>query len=417
MNVADSRKVGEYFAARGWVEAEDPAEADVVFINTCSVRHHAEHKASSYLGRLALLRKKAPDMKIVFAGCMAERVKNTIQKRFPMIDLVIGAREIEDVPRILDEYLGAPCDEPVRTERNQHQATAYVNIVRGCENFCSYCIVPFVRGPEVSRPAGDILADIRRYADSGAKEIMLLGQNVNSYRAPDGKDFPALLRLVDAVDGIQRIRFMTSHPKDLSDAMIAAMGACLKVCHHVHLPLQSGSDAILAAMNRQYTSAAYLALVSKLRAALPGLTLTTDVMVGFPGETDTDFAATLSIMEHADFDFLYAFKYSPRPGTGAAAREDTVPTDIKESRLAALLERADIIAARKNAALIGTNLEVMVDERIPDGKAVGRTRGNKKVYFTSPDAAPGDIITVAITGCKTNTMEGTPCPCALEHAG
>ena len=415
MNVADSAAIGEHLRSRGGVATDLAQQADLVIVNTCSVRGQAEHKALSYLGRLALIKVKQPAMKVVFAGSMAERVKESIKKRFPFINLVVGARDIEYFPQLLDKFLGDMLDDRSVLSAATPQLTSFINIMRGCENHCSYCIVPTVRGPEKSRAVDDILADIRRMAAAGTKEVTLLGQNVNSYTsAGRGKtiiDFSDLLQMVNGIDGIDRIRFMTNHPKDFNDKLIETMSSCAKVCDHIHLPLQSGSDTILAAMNRKYTAGDYLTLANKLKHAIPRLAITTDIMVGFPGETDADFAATLRIIEHTDFDFLYAFKYSPRPGTPAAAGEDSVIRSKKEERLAILLEQADSIAARKNAKLIGTHQEVLVEEVTANGIAGGRTRANKKIFFAGESNLRGTLVSITVTGSKAYSLEGSFTSC------
>jgi tRNA-2-methylthio-N6-dimethylallyladenosine synthase len=367
MNTADSEEMAQPLKDRGFTQTADPEKADVILMNTCTVRDQAEHRAHSNLGRLGTWKNENPERILIVAGCAATLWGESIKKRYPYIDLVAPATQIEKFPELIESILKDRWDgkdetatafseirPPVAnlTESGDlfgTDQTAYVTIMRGCNYSCSYCIVPQVRGREVYRPLPDILEDVKKKAAEGLKEVMLLGQTVNSYyHRAEGKvlDFADLLREVDAVKGVERIRFMSPHPRHMKDRVIEAMRDSAKVCRHIHLPVQSGSDPILQRMNRLYTRSHYLSIIQKLRQAMPDILITTDLIVGFPGETDVDFAASLSLMEEAAFDGLFAFKFSPRPGTVAGAEPDDVPTDVKESRLQKVLALNKIIQRR-----------------------------------------------------------------------
>jgi tRNA-2-methylthio-N6-dimethylallyladenosine synthase len=407
MNAYDSGSMAAHLERCGFSPADEPGKADLVIVNTCSVRQMAEHKAASLLGRLSDLKEKRPELHVVLAGCMAERTRQSIRKRFPVVDLVVGATEVERFPELLAEIIAdlKPGTPSAADTAHPTLVTSFVTIMRGCENFCSYCIVPFVRGKEQSRPAQEILTEIAARAQAGTREVTLLGQNVNSYH--DGSiDFPELLQRVNGVPGLERIRFMTNHPKDASDRLIDAMRTARKVCEHIHLPLQSASDRVLSAMNRRYTYDEYKARVDRVRRGVPGISLSTDILIGFPGESDDDFRRTLDAVHTLEFDFLFAFKYSPRPGTAAMRMNDDVPLAVKEERLARILETEDGVSARKNAALRGTVQEVLVEGRHED-ICEGRTRGNKKVFFRSPDDLTGRLVHVTISDTKINSLTGT----------
>lgn len=433
MNVADSDFVESHLRSLGFKPAKDEKKADFVFLNTCTVRQQAENRALSYIGRLKFIKNKNAGMKVIILGCAAERLKKTLKTDFPIVDLVVGAKDIEHFPYLFDRVFGneivahqkskildsrlkpsgmtsqkklTPCPLPLTPT-----VSAFVTIMRGCGNYCSYCIVPFVRGPEKSRPLDEIISEIISLVKNGTKEVTLLGQNVNSYsghgsRVTSGKyDFSDLLAEVNKIKGIERIRFMTSHPKDLSDKLISAMTSLDKVCEHIHLPLQSGSDKILKKMNRGYISKDYLKLVSKLRKNIPEISITTDILVGFPGETKKDFKNTIDIIKKCDFDFLFAFKYSPRQGTSASKLKGDVAQDVKEKRLAEILKLANGISIKKNAKLIGTIQEALVCED-RNGIFVGNTRTNKKVFVVSNKNLLGKIVKVQIVESKINSLIG-----------
>ncbi len=422
MNVADSNTMASHLENRGFKHTESRAEADVIILNTCSVREHAEHKAMSFIGRLKPFKDAKPGLRIVVTGCAAERMGKKLRKKFPIVDLVVGAKQIDHFPEIFDNafpiqalpgFEAAPVRALLPSRAKESDEMAFVTIMRGCQNFCSYCIVPHVRGPEKSRSMSEVLVEVKAYAADGFKDVMLLGQNVNSYRAVEGGqtfDFPDLLARVNEVEGIERIRFMTSHPKDLSDRLIEALASLDKVCGHLHLPLQSGSDRILAAMNRKYDTAHYLHIAGKLRDRLPDISLTTDILIGFPGETEDDFQKTLTMIEKAGFNALFGFKYSRREGTASAAMAETVSEEEKDARLKRLLELADKISIRINSGLVGSVQQVLV-EKTDGALCTGRTRSNIKVFFPAPEGnnINGSIIDIKITLAKINTLVGELC--------
>ena len=370
MNVADSEEMAQPLKNRGFVAAPRLHDADLVLMNTCTVRDQAEHRADSNIGRLRVWKKRDPNRILIVAGCAASRWGDSIQKKYPFIDLVSPATQIEQFPEAVAKVLkkrwnwqretqegfpvaGGPWPEGRQIPDHGSQVTshgtdlfgddhtAYVTIMRGCNYSCSYCIVPQVRGREFYRPIPEILAEVRAKAAAGYKEVMLLGQTVNSYYWREALssvyDFADLLRAVDAIDGVERIRFMSPHPRHLTDRLIRAMADCRKVARHVHLPVQSGSDRLLLAMKRLYTRAEYLTIVDHLRAAMPGILITTDIIVGYPGESAADFETTLTLFRSVRFDGLFAFKYSPRPGTASAGEADDIADQIKEERLQRVL--------------------------------------------------------------------------------
>ena len=331
MNDLDSRKLYSEFARFGFQPTEEDRLADVVIVNTCSVRQKAQEKALSSLGRLCILKKSKPGLVIAVAGCVAQQDGAALAERFPGVDIVIGTHQLHRLGalvaqvrlkrRLLVETDFDDCIPFMDTVPDKDFLTpphrAYINIMQGCDNYCSYCIVPLVRGREISRDHAAVLDEVRLQAGRGVKEVFLLGQNVNSYAG--GLSFPELLKEIHAVDGIERLRFTTSHPKDVSPSLIKCFADLPKLCSHLHLPFQAGSDSVLKAMNRNYTYASYLKLIEELRRARPDMAFSADVMVGFPGEGEQDFQRTLELIEAVRFDVLYSFKYSPRPGTAAAA--------------------------------------------------------------------------------------------------
>ncbi len=365
MNTADSEEMAQPLQARGLTATARLQEADIVLMNTCTVREQAEHRADSNIGRLRPWKEKDPNRILIVAGCAASRWGDSIRRKYPFIDLVSPATEIEQFPEAIEKVLKERWnwDAETRaafdgeTERQSDgaalldspsprpsvppsffgsEATAYITIMRGCNYNCSYCIVPQVRGREVYRPMAQIIEEIHQKANRGQAEVMLLGQTVNSYHDRENgrpHDFADLLYAVNAVENVEQIRFMSPHPRYMRDRVITAMKECAKVARHVHLPVQSGSNCILDRMKRLYTREEYLSLVEKLRAAIPGLMITTDIIVGFPGETEADFAMTLSLIDVVQFNGLFAFKYSPRPGTASAELDDDVPNPVKEERL------------------------------------------------------------------------------------
>lgn len=430
MNAADSHEMGRHLLARGFSPAENAREADCILVNTCTVRQHAEDKAVSYLGRLAEWKEEGPRRVLVVAGCAAERLGEKLKKRFPFVSLVVGAKSIDRFQDLLEREVPHLAFDGVREEKDSwtgetridallpgENVSSFVTIMRGCNYACSYCIVPSVRGREIYRPAKSLLSEVRQKAALGVKEVMLLGQTVNSYRpavpnpGPDGKDvadFADLLRAVNAVPGVRRIRFMSPHPFYLNEKTAQAMADSENVCRHMHLPAQSGSDAVLKRMRRNYTRGEYLKKMDVLRRAAPGIAVTTDLIVGFPGETEADFQETLSLAAEADFDGGYVFKYSPRPGTESAAWPDDVSDDVKEERHARLLGVVDGFSEKKVAALVGTRQEVLV-ERTGEKSVEGRLSSGRKVFFpSSKPLLPGELLTVEISAATGRSLEGRP---------
>jgi tRNA-2-methylthio-N6-dimethylallyladenosine synthase len=425
MNTADSEEMSRHLAARGFSAADRAEEADWILVNTCTVRQHAEHKALSFLGRLRDWKREKPGRRIILAGCAAERLKDALPSKFSHVDAVVGARSIAAFPdrirsllpeeaRDFDEFRDPWSPENAYTLLPSATAAAHVTIMRGCNYSCTYCIVPQVRGRELYRPPDSVLAEVRQKAAAGACEVLLLGQTVNSYR-PAGatgiSDFADLLRAVDAVPGVERVRFMSPHPAYLSDRMIRAMAESAHVCPHIHLPVQSGSDPVLRRMRRNYSRQDYLERLRRLRQALPAIAVTTDLIVGFPGETEEDFAATLSLVEEADFDGAYCFKYSPRPGTPAAELGDTVPREVKEERHARLLALTERLAERKVAGLLHSRQEILVENILPrEGQTPlyeGRNRSLWKVRFSSRQARRlGERVPVMIAEVRGRSLVG-----------
>jgi len=411
-------------------------DADVVIFVTCCVRENAENRAIGNLGDMKRLKAQKPGMIIGICGCMVqqEHVKHMVEQRMPWVDLVFGTHNIHRLPELMARVEAGERVIEVWDEAHEiveglpasraFRHKSFVNITYGCNNFCTYCIVPYVRGRERSRRPDDILAEVRELAASGCREVTLLGQNVNSYGRglPPDRDgrvwgFADLLRAVNAVDGIARIRFTTSHPRDFSDEMIEAAASCDKVCEHFHLPLQAGSDRVLKMMNRGYTSARYLDLVDRIRQAVPGASITTDIMVGFPGETGSDFEETLDMVRKARFDAAFTFIYSPREGTPAASMPDQALEEVKRDRIYRLIDLVNATAEGVNESLRGRVVEVMVDgpsERDPSIFA-GRTRSNKMVHWRPDDRAgasappvPGDLAMVRVLVPRTWTLHGEP---------
>jgi tRNA-2-methylthio-N6-dimethylallyladenosine synthase len=419
MNAHDSERIKGMLESLGLGEAPSQEDADVLVFNTCTIREKPDTKLAAYLGDAGARKRQNPDLVVAVGGCYAEAQRERIFELYPQVDVAFGPGSIPH----LGEWIGAGGTAPRgRFGTHEHFAgdlpmhrerafSAWVQVSMGCNSKCSYCIVPAVRGREQSRRPGEIVAEVTRLAADGVKEITLLGQNVNSWGRdlrPDLEtEFGELLRACDAVEGIERIRFTSPHPKDFRDPVIAAMAECDAVCEHIHLPLQSGSSRILKAMRRTYDRDRYLALVDKLRAAIPGVALGTDVIVGFPGETQDDFAQTLDVVEEVRYDSAFTFIYSPRHGTEAASLPDQVPDEVKHERLERLVEVVQRIAAERNAERIGTVQQVLVEgaSRTDPSLLRGRTRGNVTVNFTG-DAAPGELVDVAVAAATSTTLRG-----------
>jgi tRNA-2-methylthio-N6-dimethylallyladenosine synthase len=404
MNVADSNEMSRHLRARGLVETPDPEEASVFLVNTCTVRQHAEDRAFSEIGRLRRWKAKQAGRKVVVTGCAAERTKEYLEDRFPFVDLVVGAKSIESFDQMAERLLERrETDEELdyATPAVNDRISAFVTIMRGCNYSCTYCIVPYVRGREIYHSVEQILGEVRDRVREGAREITLLGQTVNSYRHGQYR-FAELLQAVAAADGVDRVRFISPHPYYMSDRVIDTMASTPQVCEALHLPVQSGSDTMLTAMARNYSREQYLALVRKMRHAMPGMALSTDIIVGFPGESEDDFKQTLSLMEEAEFDWGFIFKYSTREGTPAAGLE-SYPEALIEERHQRCLEVIDRIAGARRARLVGTTQDVLVE-----AASVGRTRTNHKVHIHNNQAPipPGQEVRVRITSAQRATLEG-----------
>jgi tRNA-2-methylthio-N6-dimethylallyladenosine synthase len=401
MNVADSNEMGRHFKAKGLVETQDENEATIFLVNTCTVRDHAENRAMSEIGRLRRWKARMPGRKIVVTGCAAERTKDYLRGRFPYVDLVVGAKSIEDFAEMAQRLLDRRATDEefdYAIPGTNEQVSAFVTIMRGCNYSCTYCIVPSVRGREIYHSMDQILAEVRDRVAEGAREIILLGQTVNSYRNGNHR-FADLLEEVAKVDGVDRIRFMSPHPYYMTDRVIETMANVPEICPSLHLPVQSGSNTMLKQMLRNYTREEYVELAAKLRRAIPRMTLTTDIIVGFPGETEADFRQTLSLMEEIEFDWGFIFKYSAREGT-PAARLECHPEDVIEARHQECLELLDRIAVKRRSGLIGSHHEVLIEEN-----AFGRTLTNHRVHIAG-NVAAGQTVDVRITDVQRATLEG-----------
>ena len=421
MNEHDSEIIVGILTNLGYQQTEDHKQADLILYNTCSVRENPERKVYGQIGSLRMQKEQNPDLIIGICGCMPQQKAelDKILETLPHVDLVFGTHNIHRLPELLErvqteERVVEVWDdtEEIAEElpiRRANRFKAYVNVIYGCNNFCSYCVVPYTRGREKSRRPQDILAEIKQLADEGYKEVTLLGQNVNTYGADLSQktSFAELLALINDHSGIERIRFTTSHPKDMQEELIAAMAHLPKVCEHLHLPVQTGSDRILKRMNRHYTSAYYLDLVARIREAIPDISLTTDLIVGFPGETDTDFEKTLELIAKVRFSSAFTFIFSPRPGTPAAQICDQVPDEVKKERIYRLIELQNQISLEYMQAQVGKIEEVFVDEITgKTNKLSGRTRTNKQVLFSGSPDLIGRLVQVKITEAKTWSLRG-----------
>jgi len=417
MNEHDSEVMAALIENLGYRPASSLEEADLVIINTCAVRKKPEDKVASMLGKLYALKEKNNDLIIAVGGCMTqqEELAGYIKNRFRQVDLVFGTHALPRLPDLLDQarrekatILDIEEDYAERGGLPARRAAAFhawLPVIYGCNNFCAYCIVPYVRGRERSRKLEDVVAEASSLADEGYREITLLGQNVNSYGhdLPDKPTFAALLAELNRIDGLSRIRFMTSHPKDLSPALIDTVASGEKICEHFHLPLQSGSNRILEKMNRRYTREQYLDLVREIKKAIPGVSITSDIIVGFPGETGEDFADTLDLLEQVRFDSAFAFIYSPRRGTKAEKLADQTTYEEKENRLQELNKIQQQISLEENERLVGSSLEVLVEGPSKGNPELqtGRTRTNKLVHFPGPAEMTGKMIMVRVTEART----------------
>jgi tRNA-2-methylthio-N6-dimethylallyladenosine synthase len=463
MNERDSEEILGMLAAQGYALVEREEEADVILLNTCSVRAHAEERAFGKMGLMQKLKQERPGLVLGILGCMAKAQREEVFRRLPQVDLVAGPAEIYDLPDLLAGVAerrqqaglreGAhvlavgrtvrPLDRRPATDYRAGRVTAFVTIMEGCDKKCAYCIVPTTRGQEVSRPVDEILDEVQRLARAGYREVTLLGQNVNAYgkRFPDGSgwigparrrallqleargdpegpdpdsadtprlvDFPALLRAIDRKTSIDRVRFTTSHPFDAHEELFRAMAECRAVCEFLHLPVQSGSDRILRAMRRGYSAEGYLGQIARLRALVPEVALSTDIIVGFPGESEADFEATCGLLERVRYDGAFVFKYSPRPGTEAAGWPDDVPQPVKERRNQVVLTLQARVSREKLEPWVGREVEVLVEERNRRGQLAGKSRRNTTVVLDGPDTLIGKLVSVRVVRVTGTTMIGT----------
>jgi tRNA-2-methylthio-N6-dimethylallyladenosine synthase len=413
MNIHDSEKILGVLEQEGYSETGEPCKADLIIFNTCSIRHKAEQKFYSELGRTRSFKKKNPGMKIAIAGCIAQQEGENILRKAPYVDFIFGPQNIHLLNNLVsgrnisvaieDNLEIHKTDLPVKRSVG---IKAWVTVMYGCNNFCSFCIVPYTRGRERSRPSEHILSEVNKLACTGYKEITLLGQNVNSYKSE--MDFPGLLRSLDRVGGIERIRFVTSHPKDLSDELISAISDLQKVCEHIHLPLQSGSSRILRLMNRGYTYEEYANKVSRIRGDVPGISITSDIISGFPGETEDDHIQTIHALKEIEFDGIFSFKFSQRPGTRAAFMKGQLTDEVKSERLTQILRVQDKITETKNRALEGTIQEILIEgeSETDKEKLTGRARTNKIVNIPKINVQRGSLLSVEITKGRQHSLEG-----------
>ncbi|HEX2050067.1 MAG TPA: tRNA (N6-isopentenyl adenosine(37)-C2)-methylthiotransferase MiaB [Actinomycetota bacterium] len=419
MNEHDSERLAGMLEAEGYAPADGPDGAAVILFNTCCIRENADQRLYGNLGHAKAIKQSRPGTRIVVAGCLAQKDRDVIQRRAPHVDVVLGTHNLASLPRLLRESADGPAFEileqtetfpsalPARRTSPWH---AWVSISIGCNNSCTFCIVPAVRGPEVSRRPGDVAGEVAGLVADGVFEVTLLGQNVNSYgRDIEGTPlFASLLRTLDGIDGLERIRFTSPHPKDFRADTVAAMAECASVCEHVHLPVQAGSDRVLRAMKRAYKRDRYLAKLAMVRDAIPGVAVTTDVIVGFPGETDDDFEQTLDLVAQARYDAAYTFQYSPRPGTAAAELPGRVPKEVVQERFDRLVALQERISLERNAAAVGRVEEVVVEgpSKKDAARLTGRTRTNKLVHFDSDGASEGSFRTVRVTGAHPHHLDG-----------
>jgi len=420
MNQLDSELAAGEFWRHGITLTSDASRAGTVVLNTCSVRRHAEERARSNLGRFKRAKQEHPELVLAVMGCMAQKEGSELLRAYPYLDIVCGTKQFARLPQLVErarsagERIAVTDDAPVVIDRvpavRPDRYRAFVSILRGCNAFCSYCIVPYVRGREASRPPDEVKGEVRALVEAGCREIVLLGQNVDAYRHED-TDLAGLLRALDPLPGLERLRFITSHPKDVSRRLLEAMAELPSVCEHLHMPAQSGSTAVLRAMRRGYTAERYREIVASARRIVRDVEIASDFIVGFPGETEADFAATVSLVRDCGFSQAFIFKYSPREGTRAAKLEDDVPQRVKAERNRILLGVQAEVSGAQNAAKVGRTVEVLVEgpSKRDRSRLAGRTRGNAIVVFPAPaDAvpAPGALVTVRVTDSTPLTLVG-----------
>jgi tRNA-2-methylthio-N6-dimethylallyladenosine synthase len=413
MNVYDGERMAELLGANGMSAAGDGDDADLVVLNTCHIREKAAEKAYSEVGRLR--REDGSKPLVALAGCVAQAEGAEAKRRSPMIDLVVGPQAYHRLPEMVAEAVRGA--RPVDTDmpaiskfdalpkRRRANPSSFLSVQEGCDKFCTYCVVPYTRGAEISRPWNDVVAEAHELVDAGAREIVLLGQNVNAWAEAD-RGLADLIRALAKIDGLERIRYTTSHPADMTDALIAAHGAVDKLMPYLHLPVQSGSNTILRAMNRSHTVETYLAILDKVRAARPDIALSGDFIVGFPGETDKDFEATLQMVDEVRYASAYSFKYSARPGTPAAMMEDQIPPEVMNERLQRLQERINAHQLAFNRSKVGVSTQVLIERRGKhDGQMVGRSPWLQSVHVQTP-AQPGDLVDVTLVAAGPNSVAG-----------
>ena len=424
MNEYDSGKMADVLnAAEAFEKTDDPEQADVILFNTCSVRENAQERVFHALGRLRELKQARPELIIGVGGCVASQEGAVIVERAPYVDVVFGPQTLHRLPQLIEarRRSGQPQVDISFPEIEKFDAmppakvegcTAFVSIMEGCSKYCSFCVVPYTRGEEVSRPFDDVLTEIAGLAEQGVKEITLLGQNVNAYRGAmgDGEiaDFALLLEYLAEMPGIERLRYTTSHPREFSQRLIDSYKRVPQLVDHVHLPVQSGSDRVLSGMKRGYTSLEYKSIIRRLRAARPGVSIASDFIVGFPGETDRDFEQTMDLVQEVGFDDSYSFMYSPRPGTPAAGFADQVPLEIKQSRLARLQATINASAKTISDGMVGKVERILVDgpSRKNPGEIAGRTSNNRVVNFSGSRRLVGELVDVRITAALAHTLRG-----------
>jgi tRNA-2-methylthio-N6-dimethylallyladenosine synthase len=421
MNEHDSERIAGLLEQNGYARAASPEEADLVLFNTCAVRENADNRLYGTLGHMKALKDRRPELRLAVGGCQVQKDKALVLEKAPWVDVAFGTFSVAELPRLLQqrELTGVPAFEfaeqtstfpsalPARRNDPFH---AWVSVSVGCDNACTFCIVPFVRGRQSSRRLGDILDEVRHLVDDGVVEVTLLGQNVNTYgRDLDSKPlFAELLRALGNVRGLRRVRFTSPHPHDFTPDVIDAMAETDVVCEHIHFPLQSGSDEVLKRMRRSYRSARYLGLLSSIREAVPGLAVSTDMIVGFPGETERDFDETLRVVEEARFDSAYTFKYSIRPNTEAGSMPDQVPAAAVQERFQRLVDLQEKISLERNIEMVGRSYEVLVEGRSKkdDGRITARTRTNKIVHLPASAGEPGEFLDAMITGAHPHHLDG-----------
>jgi tRNA-2-methylthio-N6-dimethylallyladenosine synthase len=423
MNVVDSEQIVDLVQQLGYVRVGSPESADLIILNTCSIRARAERKVYGHLGRFKPLKQRRPGLILAVCGCVAQQEGERMLQKVPYLDVVCGTHNVHrlgDMVRQAEErrvrcaevaFLEADQRRRLFPERRPNaEVTRFVTVIQGCDNFCSYCIVPHVRGREVSRPAAEVLHEVRTLVAQGVREVTLIGQNVNSYGRKEGDviSFAALLKQVNAVEGLERIRFMTSHPKDLSDELVDCFGELDKLCKHIHLPVQAGGDAVLKAMRRGYTREQYLGRIARLRRVCPDIRVTSDVIVGFPGETESDFEQTMDLLKEARFAEIYSFIYSARPGTSAADLADETPKAVKQKRFDRMLALQEEITLGYHGRDVGQVLPLLVEgsSRQGNGQLFGRTTWNRIVNFDGGRDLIGQIVPVRLLRAYRNSHLG-----------